>query len=162
MRIHDIMSSPVITVTPETTLERAASLMLENKIGSLVVVRPSNPARPVGIVTETDFDLHGEGLPGVGYSWFKLPVVLGTTVWSEPGFEDVYERARGLPVEQVMNAPCVTTDENEEPMDAARRMVRHGIRHLPVLRDGELVGIVTALDFLVLLAGRPARHGSPV
>ncbi|HEU6445196.1 MAG TPA: CBS domain-containing protein [Gaiellaceae bacterium] len=156
------MSSPVITVTPETTLERAAALMLENRIGSLVVVSPSDPSRPVGIVTETDFDLHGEGLPGVGYSWFKLPVLLGTTVWSEPGFEAVYEHARRLPVEQAMSAPCVTADEDDEPMDAARRMVRHDIRHLPVLRDSELVGIVTALDFLVLLAGRDARHGSPV
>lgn len=162
MRVRDLMSSPVITVTPDTTLERAAAVMLENKIGSLVVVSPSDATRPVGIVTETDFDLQGEGLPGVGYSWFKLPVVLGTTVWSETGFEDVYERARRLPVRDVMSAPCVTVAEDDEPMDAARRMVRHGVRHLPVLRDGELVGIVTGLDFLVLLAGRPARHGSPV
>lgn len=159
MRVRDLMSTPVITVTPETTLEQAAALMLEKTIGSLVVVDPSDPTRPVGIVTETDFDLHGEGVPGVGFTWFKLPFLLGTAVWSEHGFEEVYERARHLPVERVMSSPCVTIEEDEEPVQAARQMVRHDIRHLPVLRDGRLVGIVSGLDFLALLAGEQAANG---
>ena len=64
MRVRDLMSTPVITVTPETTLEQAAALMLEKKIGSLVVVDPASPTQPVGMVTETDFDLHGRAFPG--------------------------------------------------------------------------------------------------
>ena len=49
--VRDIMSSPVISVAPDDTLEVAARRMLEDKIGSLPVV---DGGRPVGIVTETD------------------------------------------------------------------------------------------------------------
>lgn len=155
IRIRDLMSSPAVTVLPETTLEEAAALMLRGGIGSLVVVDASDPSRPVGIVTETDFDLQDQNVPEIGYSWFKLPFLMGTTVWSETGLEEVYERARQLPVKQVMSSPCVTVDEDDEPIQAARRMMREDIRHLPVLRDGSLVGMVTGLDFLRLFAGKP-------
>ena len=160
IRVRELMSSPAITVSPETTLEEAAALMLQGRIGSLVVVDASDESRPVGIVTESDFDLQDESVPGVGYSWFKLPFLLGTTVWSEQGLEEVYARARRLPVQQVMSSPCVTIDEGDEPMQAARRMLDHGVRHLPVLRDGRLVGIVTGLDFLRFLAGEPLAGGA--
>jgi CBS domain-containing protein len=156
-RVRDLMSSPVITVTPGTTLEEAAALMLEHRIGSLVVVGTPGSLEPVGILTETDFDLHEEDAPGVGFSWFKLPILLGTAVWEERGFDEIYERSRRLPVERVMSSPCVTIDEDTEPMEAARRMIRHDVRHLPVIRDGRLVGLVSGLDFLRLLAG-PQRE----
>ena len=155
IRVREIMSSPAVTVSPETALEEAAALMLQGRIGCLVVVDPCDVRRPVGIVTESDFDLHDEKAPGIGYSWFRLPFLLGTTVWNEQGLEEAYERARRLPVQEVMSSPCVTIEEDDEPMLAARRMIDHGVRHLPVLRDGVLVGIVTALDFLRLLAGEP-------
>ncbi len=160
IRVRDLMSSPAITVSPETTLEEAAALMLQGKIGSLVVVDASDRSRPVGIVTESDFDLQDENVPGIGYSWFKLPILLDTTVWSEQALEEVYERSRQLPVKQVMSSPCVTIDEDDEPMQAAQQMIRKDIRHLPVLRDGSLVGIVTGLDFLRLLAGEPLASGA--
>jgi CBS domain-containing protein len=150
MRVRDIMSAPVLTVTPDQSIESAAAAMLESKVASLVVVDAADSTSPVGIITQSDFDLRGEG--GVGYSWFTVPTVLGETVWTEPDFHAAYERARHRPVGSIMSAPCVTADADDEVYEAARRMVRHGIRHLPILSDGRLVGIVTALDFLALLA----------
>jgi acetoin utilization protein AcuB len=51
LKIRQVMSSPVITVTEDTPLEEAARIMADNKIGGLPVLRD---ARLVGIITETD------------------------------------------------------------------------------------------------------------
>ena len=144
----------------ETTLEAAAALMLRHRVGSLVVLGESVPARPVGIVTETDLDVHPEGVPGVGVRWLRLPLLLGSAVWTEEGLEETSEHARRRRVREVMSSPCVTAEEDEEPMQVARRMIRHDIRHVPVLRGGSLTGIVTGFDFLTLLAGLPSARGA--
>ncbi len=52
VRVREIMSRPVVTARPDDDLEAAARLMLEDKVGSLVVVDEAE--RVVGIVTETD------------------------------------------------------------------------------------------------------------
>lgn len=49
--VKEVMSRPVITVTPETTVKKAARLMMEKKIGCLPVVEGEIL---VGLVTETD------------------------------------------------------------------------------------------------------------
>jgi acetoin utilization protein AcuB len=53
VKIADIMTTKVITVTPETPIEEAARLMLLHRIGSLPVLRGREL---VGIITETDGD----------------------------------------------------------------------------------------------------------
>ena len=70
---------------------------------------------------------------------------------------DASDRSRPV---GIVSSPCVTIDEDDTPMQAAQRMIRKEIRHLPVLRDGSLVGIVTGLDFLRLLAGEPLASGA--
>jgi acetoin utilization protein AcuB len=52
LKIRQVMSSPVVTITPETPLEEAARIMADNKIGGLPVVDAGGNL--VGIVTETD------------------------------------------------------------------------------------------------------------
>ncbi len=54
-----------------------------------------------------------------------------------------------LPVKAVMTPCPISTDENTSPEEAMRLMGLHGLRHLPVTRDGELVGIVTERDVQV-------------
>lgn len=51
VQVHEIMSEPVVCVAPDTPLDEAARVMLENKVGSLPVV---DHHRIVGILTETD------------------------------------------------------------------------------------------------------------
>lgn len=68
IKIDRLMSTSVITTTPDTTLEDAAHLMVEHKIGGLPVVDHEN--RPVGIITETDIfrtlvSMFGGGIPGL-------------------------------------------------------------------------------------------------
>ena len=50
-------------------------------------------------------------------------------------------------VSEVMTSPLKVIDPEAPIKEAARRMVRSGIRRLPVIKDNKLVGIVTAADF---------------
>jgi acetoin utilization protein AcuB len=59
LRVSDLMTERVVTITPETTIKRAASVMRGKSIGSLVVV---DSGRAVGIVTTSDLlELLGRG-----------------------------------------------------------------------------------------------------
>jgi acetoin utilization protein AcuB len=67
LNVRSVMSSPVITVAPDTPLEEAARIMADNKIGGLPVLEDG---RLVGIITETDvfkvlLELLGARLPGL-------------------------------------------------------------------------------------------------
>lgn len=68
IKIDRLMSTSVITTTAETTVEDAAHLMVENRVGGLPVVDDQN--RPIGIITETDIfrtfvSIFGGGQPGL-------------------------------------------------------------------------------------------------
>ncbi len=74
LKIKDVMTSPVITVTPDTPLEEAARIMADNKIGGLPVLAGN---RLVGIITETDIfkilvEFLGARAPGL-----RLTVAVG-------------------------------------------------------------------------------------
>ncbi len=63
-------------------------------------------------------------------------------------------------VAEWMSSDPVTTGPEEDSMDVARRMVEGGFRHLPVIEDGKMIGMVSARDLLQLEAWPPAgfRH----
>ena len=68
---------------------------------------------------------------------------------------------RRLPLRQIMSAPVVTAEEDETAADAYRRMVQHGIRHLPVVSpvSGRLLGMFSRTDAYRLA---PLKPGEPV
>lgn len=61
-------------------------------------------------------------------------------------------------VSEYMSLDPVTAGLEEDSMEVAERMVRNGFRHLPVVDQGRLVGMVSARDILQLEAWPPARH----
>lgn len=68
IQVREIMSDDVITTTPDTPIEDAAHLMVDNKIGGLPVVGEDN--RVVGVITETDIfetfeEMYREDYPGL-------------------------------------------------------------------------------------------------
>jgi len=116
--VKDVMVSPVITTTPDETLNNAAKLMLEHGIGGLVVVEEDTP---VGIITERDF---------VGVLARKN---------KKPG---------ELLVSEIMSRNLVTTTPEEGIFDVAELIVKVKKRKIPVMDNGKLVGIITADDIL--------------
>lgn len=119
MLVKEIMTTNVKTIRPEDTVKRLADLMMENKIGSLVVVEGSGEV--VGIATERD--------------------IIRDIVLSGKDPEDVKVR-------DVMTKNLVTVNPNDSLEKAAEVMVTHKIKKLPVIDRGALVGIITATDLI--------------
>jgi CBS domain-containing protein len=125
MAIGDFCTRDVISALAPANLARAAQLMRENHVGSLVVVEEGDPLKPIGIITDRDI---------------VTKVVAGEM------------DARTVTVGEVVEGrELAVVSEKESAVAALRLMRRHGVRRLPVVNAaGQLVGIVTLDDFLEL------------
>src|SRR3989304_1217283 len=135
------MSSPVLTVAPETPGRDAVQLMLGNHVSGLPVVDARGHL--VGVITEADLLLKEvEPKP-------PTPVVewAGPWLWFER-WVGAHRQAEGGTVGEVMTHHVVTADEETPVHELAARMVRHQINRLPIVRGREVVGIVTRADIL--------------
>ncbi len=150
MNAADIMSRPVVTVREDTTLDEVARAMLDHRIGSVPVV--DGDGRLVGIVSESDFIGKERGVP---FTAFHAPSILGRWVTKE-GVERIYEAARRMRARDIMSSPVETLSEETTVTDIVRRMIRHDLKRLPVVRDGRPVGMVTHHDMLRLVASEGA------
>jgi CBS domain-containing protein len=122
MRISDVLArkgSLVATVRPTTTINDALDKLAEHNIGALIVTDADGEI--VGIVSERDIV---RALPQRG------PEVLNAEV------------------SEIMTSPLVTATPHTDVVDAMRSMTDKRVRHLPVLDDGELVGIVSIGDIV--------------
>jgi CBS domain-containing protein len=144
MKAADIMTRNVVSVQPETTILRAADLMLQHRISGLPVV--DGDGHVVGIVTEGDFLRRAEtGTQRQRPRWVQF--LLG------PGrLAEEYVRTSSRKVEDVMTQPVHTIGESMPLSDVVELMERHRIKRVPVLREQELVGIVSRANLLHALA----------
>lgn len=109
-----------VTCAPHTPLAEALGVMHGRRIGSILVT--DGPGRPVGILTRYDV-LGRVALPGVPLT------------------------AR---IDEVMVQPVHSLTVADTAQDAALLMSRHGIRHVPVTREGIAVGLVSERDLFAL------------
>lgn len=148
MKAREIMSSPVVTIRQDRTLEDAAQLMLEEEVGCLSVV--DELGKLVGILTEEDFMAHEESVP---WSFFKAPKLFDQWL-DQPHIEAAYERARSLTIKKNMSAPVRTVGPEDHVSTVVELMLSYTISHVPVVEDGRPVGIVTRRDMLRMIGKR--------
>jgi CBS domain-containing protein len=117
-RIITRKGSEVVTITPAATLGQAASLLSEHGIGAVVVSTDGSTVE--GILSERDIVRRFAQDDGVG----TASVSVASTMT-----RDVH-----------VAAPSATVDELMETM------TNHRIRHVPVVEDGTLIGIVSIGD----------------
>jgi CBS domain-containing protein len=139
MQASDVMTQRVISVSPDVTVREAALLMLANRISGLPVV---DAGSLVGIVTEGDFLRRAEtGTERRRPRWLEFLVGPGRLAAD-------YVQSYGRKVAEVMTRDPVTIAE-ETPLDeVVRLMEKRRIKRLPVVRNGELVGIVSRANLL--------------
>ena len=145
MRAHHIMSRRVLTTRPEAPVADAVRLMLEHHISGLPVA--DSAGHLVGILCESDFLRRSE----IGTEHERnrlLSMLLGTE-----RLAGEFVKEHGRKVEQVMTHQPVTTDEHTPLEEVADLMERRHLNHVPVMRDGRIVGIITRSDFLSAVAG---------
>ena len=144
MRAHHIMTRDVITVTPHTSIEDAAKIMLRTHISGLPVLDDSG--KLVGIVSQSDFLRRSEiGTGRKRPAWLQFLTGPGTAASD-------FVRERGRKVKDVMTEDPVTVSEETSLEDIVRLMEKKGIKRLPVIGDKGMIGIVTRSNLLQAVA----------
>jgi CBS domain-containing protein len=144
MQARDVMTTQVVTVGPETSVEQIAALLLDRRISGVPVVDAGG--RLLGIVTEGDLMRRPEiGTERQRGWWLRL-------FGDERARTVEYARAHGSRAEQVMTRNVVTVSEDTSLADIARLLEEHHIKRVPVVRDGRVVGIVSRANLLQGLA----------
>jgi CBS domain-containing protein len=121
MLVKDVMSSPAITVPEDAPVHKAAQLMVEGRIGCIIVT--SNDGKALGIITESDL----------------VTRVLAKNLTPSK-----------LTANEVMSTPLITVDPDETLTETARRMSKLDVRRMGVIYKGNLVGIISSKDILAV------------
>jgi CBS domain-containing protein len=135
MKVRDLMTSPVISVGPKTSLKEAARRMIEAGVSGLVVTEDNGAL--AGVITEADFVKNESGRRAGKRArllrWFWNGNEMPTT-----------ERL----VSDVMTSDVITLDPDADHVEAARVMQRAGVKRIPIVEDGAVKGIVSRSDIL--------------
>ncbi|HSO71434.1 MAG TPA: DUF294 nucleotidyltransferase-like domain-containing protein, partial [Thermodesulfobacteriota bacterium] len=124
-RVRDIMHPQVVTCPQTETIVEAARLMTRRGVGSLIVL--DRAEQPLGIITDGD---------------------LRQKVIASGNLTDI-------PVEQVMSRPLLSVPPEAFYFEAVLNMIRHRIKYLPVMDDGDLVGILSERDLVISQGNNP-------
>ncbi len=127
MKVRDAMTEEVLTITPGRTLRDAARFMTQHKVGAAVIIDPEQPGP--GIITERDLvRALGEG--------------------QDPDQETVGDH---------LTSKATFADGDWSLEEAADAMAEGGFRHLVVVGDGEVEGIISMRD--IIHVWRPESNG---
>lgn len=123
--VGELTTNPVITAPPDISIQEAAEIMDRHRISSLILSEDSTA--PVGIVTDRDM---------------RTKVVARN--------RDTAEQVRAI-----MNTSLIKSDARECCIEALLKMIRFNIRHLLVVDNGKLKGILTTDDLMMLHGSTP-------
>lgn len=125
MKVKDIMSTPVKTVSEDITVDEVYDIMLKFGHSGMPIVKDNIIS---GIISRRDIDkarAHGYG---------------------------------NAPVRAYMSKKVITVDMEESVKEVQELFAEHGIGRLPVLKDNEMVGIITRTDIIRALYGGKYKH----
>jgi CBS domain-containing protein len=125
VKVREAMTEDVYTITPGRTLREAAAFMVEHNVGAAVIIDPEEPGP--GIVTERD-------------------VVRSLGKGEDPDSETVNHH---------LTAKATFADGDWSLEEAADAMAEGGFRHLVVIENGEVTGIISMRD--IIAVWRPKR-----
>jgi CBS domain-containing protein len=150
LKVKDIMTKDIITVTPDTEVVKAAKILLEKRINGLPVVDDSG--KLVGILCQSDLIAQQKSIP-IPSLFTLLDGFMPLTIMKR--IDKEVEKIAAIMVEQAMTPKPVTVDPDADIEDVARLMVDKNYHTLPVLDGGKVVGIVGKEDILKTLLSGP-------
>jgi CBS domain-containing protein len=156
MQAADLMTTEVVTIDEDATAREAAALMLRHRISALPVVDRSG--KLVGIVSEGDLMRRAELGTERERSWWLELLTTNRDLAAD------YVKAHGRKVGEIMTRNPITATPATPINTIAMMLEKHGIKRVPVLDHGKLVGVVSRANLLQALAGLkfetpPARAG---
>ena len=118
MKITNLMTQPVVEIDEDSSILDAAKKMSEAQIGSLIVTRNG---KGIGIITEKD--------------------IISKVVAMEGD-------SKSIKVKSVMSTPLLTVEKDVDGKDAIKEMAKHNVNRLPIVDNGEIVGIFSTADII--------------
>jgi CBS domain-containing protein len=146
MYARDVMAINVITVLPTASVRDVATLLLKHHISALPVVDPQGSL--VGIISEGDLVRRAELNTDSRRSWW-LDLLSGRT---NERLALEYVKSHARKVEDVMTRDVVTAKPSTPLRDIAALLEKKGIKRVPIVEDGKLVGIVSRANLIQALA----------
>jgi CBS domain-containing protein len=144
MNAADVMVSNVITVGPDATVQEVAGLLLKNRISAVPVVSQSGDI--LGIVSEGDMLRRVESHTLRHRSWWLRLLTADTELRNE------FVKSHSHKVVDVMTRKVLTVSPETPLGEIASVLEKNGIKRVPVVKDGKLVGIVSRANLLQAIA----------
>jgi CBS domain-containing protein len=144
MKAADVMVSNVISVGSQASVQEVADVLLRNRISGVPVTGPQGEL--VGIVSEGDLMRRPEAGTRRRYSWWLSLIASKEEMASE------YIKSHSRKVVDVMTRSVVTAAPDTPVCDVAELLEKHGIKRVPIVKDGKVVGIVSRANLLQALA----------
>jgi CBS-domain-containing membrane protein len=144
MKARDVMVFPVITVKPSSSVKEVATTLLERRISAVPVV--DDQGKLVGIISEGDLMHRSEAGTERQRSWWLLGWTGDETLAAE------YVKAHARKVADVMTRIVITATPETPLRDIAALLERNSIKRVPIVKDGQLVGIVSRANLIQAVA----------
>ena len=142
------MSSPPVTVGPDSSIADAARIMIEKRIGCVPVVDASGNL--LGLVTDR---VYFPAPGGFGYTSGELSQVAGMWLGDLANLEETVRSARSKPVRDVMTTERVSVHEDDPISAVAALLIHDRVHHVAVVRGRNVVGVISRRDILKVFAG---------
>ncbi|MGM5485399.1 MAG: CBS domain-containing protein [Nanobdellota archaeon] len=124
-KVSDVMTEVPVVVEPERSLEECAAMMVQKKVGTLII---KNDDKLEGIISERD--------------------IVRKAIAKASSFTGKGKDITKISAKDVMVDDVVTIDPNKDIFEAIKTMKDYDIRHLPVIHENKLAGILTMKDVL--------------
>jgi len=144
MLVRDVMVAPVITVEPSATVQEVAKLLLEKRISAVPVL--DGNGKLVGIVSEGDLLHRVEAGTERHRSWWLQALIESDKLAAE------YVKSHGRKVSDIMTRNVITASPETPLHEVASLLERNAIRRVPIVENGQLVGIVSRANLLQAVA----------
>ncbi len=139
----DIMTRDVFSVTQETDLKELAAMFVKHKVTAMPVV--DDAGKLVGMISQTDLVEQDKPL--------HIPTVISLFDWviyleSEKKFQEEVEKVTARTVNEICSREPVTCSPDTPVSEIASLMVDNKVHLVPVVDNGNLVGVVARLDLI--------------
>ena len=158
MLVHEIMSSPAITVSPTTEIRQVARLMRENVISGVPVVESDGTL--LGLITEIELIARNAPVHEPRYL-AVLSALIPVNLEEYRQYKEQLRQALAISAVDLMRDDVKTIGPNEPIEEALEAMLDPEVTMMPVVEEGRVIGVVTRTDLVRLIETLEAAPDEP-
>lgn len=150
MKVHDLMTTQILTARPETPVYEVAAMMVDRAISGVPVLDEAGTV--VGLITERELVLRSTRIEPPAF----LPVLDARIPLETPShYRRRLQHIVGTRAGDAMSEEFETIAPGAQVEDLAALMTRPGVNPVPVVENGRLVGIVSRADIVRMMMHGP-------